>query len=217
MSNALIPLEENQLAPYSEKDLAELTGAGEYLPRLQLVASTSALVEKISSGNFAFCRSTDNVDDLGKELHVVVVAMQPKAAIYEKGKVPVSITDMNNPQFANIRNQSNARVPGCVYGPEFLFWIPSKDSFATFHCSNATARKEARNIIDLIGAGATVTRKMCKNDKGNWWGIAVTPNNAPVANLPAQEDVKDAMAKFRGVPTSGGQVMEEAGEASRPM
>lgn len=209
MSNDLVPLNHFDIQPYDEKELADLTGGGEYLNRVQLVASTSELVGKgFSPGTFALTRGKDDCIDLGKDFRVIVCAFQGKACYVVKGQAPVFSLDIKSEQYQDFRAKSLAGVQGYLFGPEFLLWLDGKEDFATFHCSNKTSRQAATHLIDLLGKGARISSKYLKNNKGSWFGPEFTPDNTPFAVVPTAEQCKDASAKFTNSVVKGPKLQE---------
>jgi hypothetical protein len=219
MSTSLIPLANKDLAAYSASVRDEMTAGGaDYLPRVQLVAATSALAAKVSSGNFAFCKSKDNVIDLTREFQFIPINFVPKAAFLASGQTPRSSTKLESPEYQDLLAKAKAKMDGFVYGPEFLIWVPSQEAFATYHLNNATSRKESDPLFDLFGQGAQASSTMRKGSKGNYWGPTFTPYTAPIANLPTAEEVEEAEKLFAlsGNPSAGGKPLESADGGDRP-
>lgn len=209
-----------ELAPEGTFD--SLVAGGDYLPRFQLFGSKSdACAEgKIGIGHFGLVKD-DKIIDLGEEINVVLVSWRPKAVQsgddflidYDPQIVDGEIT---NPIFKKIVDLSSTRDSGCMYGPEYLLWIPDAGVFATYHLNSKTARREARNFEPLHGQAATLKCKLIDppNSKYKWHGPVIIPCSAPV-DAPDPDKVRDEWAKFQNPPKNEVEVADEDEERAR--
>lgn len=219
--NQLVPQDigENALAP--EGTFSSLVSGGDYLPRLQLFGSKSdACAEgKIGIGHYGLVKD-DVITDLTKEVDIIIIGWRPKAVdsgddfvvdyypeIDEKGNV-------TNPIFKRIMDLSATRDSGCMYGPEFLVWIPSADSFATYHLNSKTGRREARNMEPLLKKAATLKSRLIEQSKYKWHGPVVIPCSSAL-DTPSEEDLREEWAKFQNAPRNEMEVAEDDEERAR--
>jgi len=206
--NALIPAEiAGGLAKYDDSVFKETTKSGDYLPRLQLMTSAS---EKCKSGEFpinhyALIRD-QNFDDLGEAIDLLVVTWRPKAL--EIGEEVVSVFDPEHAEFKRIQDKSSEADSGCMYGPEYLMYIPAKKMFATFFCGSKSARREAPNIQNKLGQAATLKAKKIETKKYTWFAPSCTICSTPF-EAPDTEELKKAVEKFNNPPATSVEVVEE--------
>ena len=208
MSDSLIPF----VAPGGELStqfaddaalLKEVSSGGEFLPYLQLFTTKSDAVAegKIQGGHYGLVRD-GNYTDLGKEINVIVVTVRARA--YEKddaGEVTV-LYDQKDPEYIRIATLQAESVQGCMAGPEFLFWIPSENTFATFFCGSKTLKREARKFNPFLGGrGVCNLRvKLIDNGKYKWHGPVVNTCSEKPSCLPEPEASEKEINKFKNPP-----------------
>ncbi|MFX1512753.1 MAG: hypothetical protein ACFFCQ_09220 [Promethearchaeota archaeon] len=177
MGNDLVPQTEN--APLVEYDKF-LASNVEYLPRLQLFGSKSDAVteEKIDIAHWGLVLDQD-ITDLGKEVDVILVDWRPKA-MDTSGDVPIISHDPESELFEEIIGKSTIRNSGCMFGPEFLVWIPETQQFATYFMSSKTARREAKKMKPLLNKGATLKSQLIDNGRYKWHGPVALPCTNPL-------------------------------------
>lgn len=199
MSNQLVPqdLVEGPLS----KDFADVTAGAEYLPRLQLYGSKSDAVAegKIGQGRYGLVKDTE-ITDLGDEINVIVVSWRPKA-VDVGGDAPLIIHNAGDALFNEIKKKSFVRDSGCMYGPEFLVWIPSAGTFATYHMNSKTARREAKKMEPLLGCSATFKCKLIDppNSRHKWHGPVILPCSTPV-EAPPEAETRRQWSLFQNPP-----------------
>jgi len=213
--NAMIPAEvAGGLAKYDDSVFKETTKSGDYLPRLQLMTSAS---DKCKSGEFpinhyALIRD-QNYDDVGEAVDLLVVTWRPKAL--EIGDEVISVFDPESPEFKRIQEKSGEKDSGCMYGPEYLVYLPSAKVFATFFCGSKSARREAPTIQNKLGKPATLKAKKIETKKYTWYAPSCTACSTPF-ETPDIEDLKKAVEKFNNPPANTVEVVEEGeGEEER--
>lgn len=214
---ALVPQDVvgGELAPEGTFD--SLVSGGDYLPALRLFGSkTDACAEgKIGIGHYGLLKD-DKITDLGIEVDVVLISWRPKAVStgedflidYHPEIIDGVIT---NPIFKKIVDLAGTRDSGCMYGPEYLVWVPSADTFALLHMNSKTNRREARNMEPLHGKAATLKSKLIKQGKYTWHGIVTIPCSAPI-DVPPEDTIRDEWTKFQNPPRNEVEVAEEGGE-----
>lgn len=216
MSNELIPLENlGGVSKYADDKNFDAVSSGGFLPRLQLMGSSSNAVKesKINQGHYALVKGKDQIEDLTKEVQVIVLAWRPKAL--EIGTETVlSVYNPKSEDFNRIALKSEESDSGCMYGPEFLVWVPSQKCFATFFMSSKTARREAPQLKGLMGKAATLKAQLIKAKKYAWHGPVVTPCSAPL-DLPDMEKAREEALKFNNPPESDTEAAPDAGARDR--
>lgn len=197
--NQLVPQDMvgGPLAKVDEYD--SMTTSGEYLPRLQLFGSKSdACAEgKIQIGHYGLIKDED-ITDLGEEVNIVIVTWRPKA-IKLGGDMPLTVFDVKSNLFKEIVAQSAVKDSGCMYGPEFLVWIPDAGVFANYHMNSKTARREAKKMRPLIGGAATLKCHLIETSKYKWHGPVVLPCSLPL-EMPEDSLLREQFTKFQNPP-----------------
>lgn len=204
--NQLIPLDPNDKELANFDDVA--SNATVYLQRLQLFGSKSdaCAEKKIDIGHWGLVND-DMITDLGVTVDVVILAFRPKA-LDVGGDTVVNNHDADSEIYLSIRERSKVKDSGCMYGPEFLIFIPSEKVFATYFASSATARRESKKIRPLIGCGATLKCKLIDNGRYKWHGPVVLPCSAPL-DVPDLEIIKVEKEKFFNPSVSDIEVADE--------
>jgi len=193
-------------------DFDAVTASGTaYLMRLQLFGSKSdACAEgKINMGHWGLV-DDDTIIDLGKEVDLIILAYRAKALQIDKDGI-ITDHDARSETFAAIREQSFVKDSGCMFGPEFLVYIPSNETFATYFASSKTARREAKSTMAaLIGSAATFKCKLIDppSSKYKWHGPVVLPCSTPI-ELPDMEIITEAIEKFKNPPANEVEIADD--------
>lgn len=200
MSNTLINSEAlgGQIQKYDDKAFEAVVTSGNYLPRLQLMTSQS---EKCKEGAFPINNYAlvvgEIFHDLGKEVDILVICFRPKAI--EIGDAVITVFDQNSEEFKRIVAKSELPNSGCMYGPEFLVYVPSQKKFATFFMGSKSARKEAPAVRALLQAAATLKSKKISTSQHTWFAPQAVPCSTPF-ELPNMDDLKKEVEKFNNPP-----------------
>ncbi|HDZ14088.1 hypothetical protein LCGC14_0646460 [marine sediment metagenome] len=211
---------QNQLIPKDivSGDLStnfdDIVASGDYLGRLQLFGSKSDAVAEgsISAAHYGLVKD-DEITDLGEEIDVILVGWRPKA-LDTSGDSLIIDHDANSSVFAEIKERSGIRDSGCMYGPEFLVWLPEQAVFATYYMSSKTARREAKKVLPLVGKAATFKCHLIETAKYKWHGPLVFPCSAPMVAL-SEDKVRAEWAKFINPPKSDVEVAEDKSTDTR--
>lgn len=209
----LIPLD---LIPQSDDNgvLAVATASG-FLPRLQLYGGNSDACKegKIGIGRWGLVRG-DSIEDLGPTVDVLVCAGRAKA-VRIAGETIISSFDHQSEEFKAIQADSDVEDSGCMYGPEFLVYVPSAGVFATYFMQSKTARKEAKGVHALLRKAATLKAKLISTKKYKWHGPEVAPCSTPF-QMPDLAILKSEIEKFQNQKASGpAETVEAADERAR--
>jgi len=198
MSNELIP--SNEIAAPQGGSLAEITASEEnFFYRLQLYSSKSNLVQegKIPANHYGIPED-DGVIDLGDTVDVVILSWRSKALSTNEDPILESF-DPTSDVFKDIQERSPVKDSGCMYGPEFLLWVPPVERFLTFFMSSKTARREARQVEPLLRCAATLKSRIIKKGKFVWAGPVVIACSTPI-DLPPIETIKVKINQFLNPP-----------------
>lgn len=211
----------NAMTQYSDEAFAAIAAGADYLPRIQLMTGNSELVQegKMNVGRYAFIRTKEDVVDLGKEVDVLVCAWRLKAMRVKDENI-ISVFDINDPEFMKIKNDSGIKDSGALCGAEFLIWVPSQKSFATFYMASKSAKREApamRAHIDTANnkpGPATLKSTLVDNGTYKWHAPIVNDCSTPF-DLPTQDDFVENVNKFLNPPKNTVETAEPAGNAGR--
>jgi len=211
----LIPAEiVNQLPQkYSQADFEAISTSGKYLARLQLMTSNS---KQCKDGTFPinhFALIKDNLyKDLGSTVDVLIVAWRPKALRLDEPVI--SIFDPQDPQFKQIAEDSEEQNSKCMYGPEYLVWIPVVTQFALFFMGSKSARRESANMNARLLKAGTLKPKKIETKQRTWFCPTATPCTTPF-DLPSADDIKQEKEKFDNPPKSLVEEADDTGDDTK--
>jgi hypothetical protein len=213
----LIPMDQlsvgGELATVGDDDFDDVILSSSFLARIQLFGANSDAVkeEKIGQGRFGLVRSKDDVEDLGKNLDCLPLAWRLKAMQIVDGEV-FSNFDHQSDEFKRIQAESEEQDSGCMYGVEFLLWLPELGVYVTYFLSSKSSRREAKPLRGLIGKGATIEAKLVKTKRYSWHAPKVVACSTPFSELPDPNKMKEELAKFNNPNSSDteGATDEEA-------
>lgn len=193
------------------KAWGDVVTAASYLPYISLYGgnSNAAKEGKIGIGCYGLVRQKDKIEDLTKEFECLPLSLRFKAMQILDGNI-ISQYNPKSAAFAMIQEKAAIKDSGCMYGIEFLFWVPNLPAqcFATFYCNSKTSRREAPNIRGFCPSQGTQTTKghgpipmilkshLIKTDKYTWHGPVATPCSTQIANLPSVEEMMEQVNKF---------------------
>ncbi len=196
MGNELIPQIQGQL---SLNDFNSLVTTESYLGRLQLYSfkSDACAEGKIPSNHWGLIND-EKITDLGAEVDVLLVSWRPKALQIDGDNVVVN-HDPASETFQKIAGNAGVMDSGCMYGPEFLVWLPSVKLFATYFANSKTARREAKKCEPLMRKAATFKSKLITGGKYKWQGPVVVPCTTPI-ELPETAQLEKQVNSFLNPP-----------------
>ena len=184
-----------------------------YLPRLQVGGGNSAAVQegKLPIAHYGFFMG-DAVTDLGEVVDALVLAWQPKA-MDTGGEVVVTVIDRNSETFHIIQEKSATPDSGCMWGTEWLLYLPEQEAFVTFFLASKSARRVAPDLKALLGGAATLKIKLVSNKKYKWHVPVILPCSG-VYEAPPMGAIKVAAEKFSKIPDGDIEIVAE--EENRP-
>lgn len=219
---ALAERQDAELAK-QEKDkmFDDMTSGTDYFPRVQLMQGQSTLVQEkgLSTGTHVFIKTKEDFTDLGAAFDCLVMDMRLKALRIDGDDI-LAVFDIHNPEFNKIREESKVQDSGCLAGPEFLMYIPSIKAFATYFMASPTAKRVAPKVRSYIDEDtgtpgpATMNSVLIKGKKYKWFGPIIQDCNTPF-DLPPEEDMIDAIHKFRNPPVTEVETVDASDENER--
>lgn len=203
--NALIQVDvgNNELVGQTDPNvLATVMKSGDWLNRIQLMSSKSGLVESgdFPVNHYAMVVGKKHVD-IGEQVDVLVVAERPMAMDTSGDSIIVSyhmkLDEDNQPtgEFLRIMEQAGVKDSGCMYGIEYLLWLPVQKHFVTFFMGTKSARREAPNLSARMHKAATLDSTTVKNKKWVWRAPQIIPCTAAF-DLPEAKDIQLQAKKF---------------------
>jgi hypothetical protein len=200
-------LKEAKQGEASAQVFTDLATASSFLPRLQLMTSSTELVKmgKFPINHFAMIAG-QLVVDVGVTVDVLALAWRPKAMVTKDAVI--SVFDPTDPKFKETVALADVKDSGAMYGPEYLLWVPSQERFVTFFMCNKSLRREAPILYALLQAmkRATLNVKEAKNAQYKWMTVSVTECSANFTT-PAIEEAAAVVKDFLNPPK---QVIEVA-------
>ncbi len=213
---AVQELPELPISKYGDDVFAAVSSSTSFLPRLMLYGANSDLVkeEKVQVG-YSLVEGKDTIIYMGREIEVFNLAFRPKA-LDMSGDPIVANHNHTSPGFKAIAYKAdNEKNSKCVYGPEYLVWLPELEKFATFLMGSKTARRESGKMHSRLKKAATLKTKLYSNTDFKWHGPEIFPCSN-VFQLPAGDEITDVVTKFLNPKDEEIEVVEETGEAERP-
>lgn len=171
-----------QQSKYGTETAHKSIAGSSFLPRLQLCGSNSNLCKrgKVPIGSYAIVRGKDTVLHLlGDSVNLLVISWRPKALRFGNGSMQVHYNPAS-PQFKQIEIDSTKEDSGCMYGPEYLVYVPSVNEFCTFHFNNPTMRQSAAGMIPNVGKAVTCNVEFIDKGKYSWHGPTILNCSTPL-------------------------------------
>lgn len=195
--NELISVDAGLVPQLDDKQLAAISSSGDFLPRLQLFGGNSDAVKKlqIDIAHYGLVTGKDTIEDMGREVDVLVICARAKALRIGADGTIITKFHPNDDEFKKIMEDSNVQDSGCMYGPEFVLYVPSVSKFATFFMSSKTARRVAGAVNARVCKAATLKSELIETKKYKWHGPVCVPCSTPMT-LPSSEDIAAAVKKF---------------------
>jgi len=195
----------------------EIAGAGGFLPRIQFMSSKAKVVSDglFPMNHFALIRGSNNVD-LGQQVDVFVLSYRFKAIDLSSENMLISY-DPKSEMFKDISARSFIQNSKCMFGPEFLMFIPSQNAFGTFFLGAKSARMESQSIMavlkkpDATNWITLLPKKIDSKKYGSWW-IGTGIQCQSEYDLPSSEECDRVVEQFDNPPT---QMVEKAMEDDR--
>jgi hypothetical protein len=194
----------------------KIAKAGDWLQRVQLYGANSKDVKalRIPMAHYGLVKDKDNIIDLGTQFDSIPLRWRSKAVRFGAEDV-LNFYDPEDEEFLKIMEESEIPDSDCMYGPEFLMWLPSHKKFVTFFCNSKTSRKMAPDILGLLGQPMTLKVKFIETKKYSWHGPVAVPCSTPIVDLPSQEQVLEQINKFDNPPKQEIETADNADQRAR--
>ena len=192
------------------KSWGDVVTAASYLPYISLYGGNSNAAKQglINIGHYGLVRQKDKIEDLTKEFDCIPLSWRFKAMQILDGNI-ISQYNPKTPAFITIQEKAAIKDSGCMYGIEFMFWVPNLPArcFASFYCNSKTSRREAPNIRTFCPFSGSQTEKprgpmpmtlksnLIKTDKFMWHGPVATPCSTNLG-LPDFDEMMEQVNKF---------------------
>lgn len=195
---ALLPQELLQPSKYGTELAHKQVGGSSFLPRLQLLGASTNLCKKgkVPIGTYAVLRGKDVVVHLlGEEVVCLLVSWRPKAIRFGSGNDKTKVLyNPATPDFKKIEVDSTKSDSGCMYGPEYLVYIPTVNEFVTFHFNSATMRVASAGMYPNLGKAVTCKVEFIEKGKHSWHGPVILNCSTPP---PLPEDKEAFFATWK--------------------
>ncbi len=211
-STEIVPVSDNiqALQKFDDKAFDVAAKAGDWLPRLQLMTSSAKECKagKFPINHYALVKGTSYID-LGTEVNVYTMSWRPKAL--EMGQKVISVYDVKHSEFERIAAKSAIQNSGCMYGVEFLVFIPSINTIATFFMGSKSARIEAPSLRARMYQFSNLGSQHIapKGSTYDWYTPLVLPCSATFG-LPSEDEQAEQITKFQNPPELNVETAEEA-------
>jgi hypothetical protein len=211
-----------QLPVEYQQEWDSVVNAADFVPRIQLYGSNSNAVksELINQGRYGFPKTAEEIIDLGKEVNCIPLAWHFKAMQFNGDEPPIVTFDPKSEVFAQIKEISDGGgLTGCVYGIEFLLFLPVEEgevsNYVTFYLNSKSSRREAGSIRGLLGRAATLKVRLVKNAKGSWHVPIVTKCSTPFDIVPDNDEINQKIELFNMEPTTNADIASSEDVASQ--
>jgi hypothetical protein len=230
---------ENALSTQSIDDLKALdamSSSVSFLRRIQLYSKgkSNASGTLVGAGNFGVPESSDKITDLGNSIDVLVIARKAKAIDMSDTSNIIVTNDTTSAEFKRIVDLAdNTRDSGCAYGPTYLIYERSSNSFYEFFCGNKSARYASSAINSflpvtqaMIDAGVTneseprfakpmtLKSEYIKKDRYEWFAPKAEECLTPI-DLPSADVLRSEIERFMKVETPDVEVAENTSARKR--
>ena len=222
MSKEIAKKANGNLVPVSKDSSAEmaaLAGPSSYLPRIQLMTDASEPVKEdiFPKDHFALILDQEHTD-LGAEVDLIVCGYRPKAL--ELGEEVINVYDMKlvdgmaTGEFKRIMEMSEQADSGCMYGPEYLVYIPDH-GFATFFFGNKSLRRESKKMQAYMGKAVTAKAQLIKTKKYKYKSVAIALATREITDVPSESTFNEVSHKFLNPSSSEVERVEETKATTR--
>jgi hypothetical protein len=205
----LVPTGYNLPATQDDKEFNTIAG-NTYLPRLQLCGGNSDLCKTgvISIGSYAWIQGKDNAADLGKKVVAIVLAWRSKAV--DMSEDIITSFDQNSAMFKSIKEKSEISDSKCMFGPEFLLYVPDR-GFCTYHMASKTSRNTAPSVFQCMKDRKPVVlgSVLIEGKKHKWHGPTAVSSSTPLPSYPEVDEVNAQIQSFSNPPQSSTELAPE--------
>lgn len=209
-----------QGASEHEANALSVMTASDFFPRLQLIQPASKAIGRKQvkgAGVYSLTKGKDEVEDLGETVNAVVCAVRAKA-LRTKGML-MSVFDPKNDEFLKIKAESSVKNSGCMWGPEFLLYLPDygggEGLFATFFMSSPTQRRSSKSVNARLRKAAVLSAKFIDGDEHGWYATECADCVEQFAQLPEPAEFQEQIEKFLNEKPTQAKTVAPAAEGGR--
>lgn len=214
--NEIVPVDPQvqALATPQDESFDQIARSSDFLPRIKVADSNCLEVKqgKVPVGNWMLVLGQDNVKDLGKEITAIVHDWRSLALATAGDVVTASSYNQKSPLFLQIAKRSEVKNSGCMYGPQFLVWLPDEKLLVTWFACSKTARNESSKMKGQFNKALTFKTRLIEYNGFSWFGPVIIACSTPVTILCDSEKLMEEVAKFKALPDDFQQ--EEAPQTS---
>lgn len=193
------PVENRISVKKDDSTFDAIAKSGNYLPRFQLFSAKSDAVAlgKIIPGRYGIVDG-DRIIDLGTEVVASVHSWRPQAMFIDKGAGTVEVHyDPDSDRFKQIQERSFTPNSNCLFGPDFLLWIPKAEKFVSYFMNSKTARRQSQGVREAIGQnGIKLGAKLIEAKGFKWHGPTVETFSAPLDPVAPPDEVATQVHNF---------------------
>jgi len=200
--------------------LSKSAGKSDFTRRVKLfVAGKNVDLDQIKKGNFGFFASKEDLVDLGQSMDVLVIARKAKAVDLSDTSNVIVENDVNSPEFQRIMADADVKDSGCSFGPCYLLYERTTDTFLEFFCGNKTARYESSVINSYLPTAdhgpkpMTLGRELIEKGRFSWFGPKASDCITPFSTLPEADRLVAKVEDF--LKPEGGFVSAPAADGER--
>jgi hypothetical protein len=166
-------------------------------------------VELLTKLNQMAVYNSGRYELVGKEVDAVCLAYRSKASFYTEGEFETVLSGVDSGgdpiKYADYRAKAKARVNGYKYGIEWLFYLPEFGEYVTvFHGTDFERSVGSSKILDGLDAqnNKFILYSQPTGPKAKYKRtvIAARQGDFEIHNEPEQEEVRDAIHRFRNPP-----------------
>ena len=192
----------------SEENFDKILSTGEYLPRVQLMTGGSTMCKRgdFPTNHYALIKDS-NHHDLGGEVDVIVLAWRPKAIDTSDDEV-IDCYNPEDPIFQDIMARSTEANSGCMFGPDYLIYIPERETFATFLMGTKSSRRDAPKLKAKIPGPVTLGSKFIETKRYSWQTVDILTCSDELPT-PDEEEAKHALDLFLNPKSTQRELVEE--------
>ena len=232
MSNDLIPADvfgDISTQVGTDEDFADFGNSSQYLQRLELKSKGRLIdIRKVKPGHYAVVKGSDDADDLGDSIDILVLARKFKAIDMSGDTVIVSY-DRNSEVFKSIEQRADTKDSHCQYGVTFLIVERSTAKCYELFCGSKSHRREiptfsaymaitaeqikARGLKDVephspLALTLKSEPKQDKQKRYSWFVMVPKPCSNPftLKQIPSKDTIREETAKFLRPDENGPEV-----------
>jgi hypothetical protein len=186
---------------YDDNVYKKLSQATTYLPRIQLFSNKSdAVTNVLIEGNHYGLVVNKKITDLGREVKVLIIARRPKAMDLSNKEAIVNSYKPDSDIFQSIIERSDVKDSGCMYGIEFLIWLPIQKEYCTLFLGSKSGRGESSLFSEQLGKAAMLKSRTASNKKFVWQMATCSPCSESIDLPTEQEEFNKTVQMFTNPP-----------------